>query len=52
MVSVAQSKWQNTFDKWIYHGAPLDLLHSTIFFDFRPLFGAEKHGRRIARMAR
>ncbi len=34
-------EWQDTFDKWIYHGAPMDLLHSTIFFDFRPLFGAE-----------
>ncbi|BAN34329.1 CBS signal-transduction protein [Sulfuricella denitrificans skB26] len=34
-------EWKNTFDKWIYHGAPMDLLHSTIFFDFRPLFGAE-----------
>ena len=35
------AEWKNTFDKWIYHGAPIDLLHSTIFFDFRPLFGAE-----------
>jgi len=34
------AEWKNTFDKWIYHGAPMDLLHSTIFFDFRPLFGA------------
>ncbi|MBU1690761.1 MAG: CBS domain-containing protein [Gammaproteobacteria bacterium] len=34
-------EWKNTFDKWIYHGAPMDLLHSTIFFDFRPLFGAQ-----------
>jgi CBS domain-containing protein len=34
------SEWKNTFDKWIYHGAPMDLLHSTIFFDFRPMFGA------------
>jgi len=33
------AEWKNTFDKWIYHGAPMDLLHSTIFFDFRPLFG-------------
>jgi CBS domain-containing protein len=33
-------EWKNTFDKWIYHGAPMDLLHSTIFFDFRPMFGA------------
>ncbi|MBU0592679.1 MAG: CBS domain-containing protein [Gammaproteobacteria bacterium] len=34
-------EWKDTFDKWIYHGAPMDLLHSTIFFDFRHLFGAE-----------
>lgn len=33
-------EWQNTFGNWIYHGAPMDLLHSTIFFDFRALFGA------------
>jgi CBS domain-containing protein len=33
-------EWQATFDKWIYHGAPMDLLHSTIFFDFRPLYGS------------
>lgn len=33
-------EWQGTFDAWIYHGAPMDLLHSTIFFDFRPLYGA------------
>ncbi|HEY0664304.1 MAG TPA: DUF294 nucleotidyltransferase-like domain-containing protein [Thiobacillaceae bacterium] len=33
-------EWQHTFDDWIYHGAPMDLLHSTIFFDFRPLYGA------------
>ncbi len=33
-------EWQGTFDTWIDHGAPMDLLHSTIFFDFRPLYGA------------
>lgn len=33
-------EWKDTFDRWIYHGAPMDLLHATIFFDFRPLFGA------------
>jgi CBS domain-containing protein len=37
-------EWQATFDKWIYHGAPMDLLHSTIFFDFRPLHGAAHLG--------
>ncbi|MHB1085518.1 MAG: DUF294 nucleotidyltransferase-like domain-containing protein [Thiobacillus sp.] len=37
-------EWQGTFDNWIYHGAPMDLLHSTIFFDFRPLYGADHLG--------
>jgi CBS domain-containing protein len=37
-------EWQATFDNWIYHGAPMDLLHSTIFFDFRPLYGANHLG--------
>jgi CBS domain-containing protein len=37
-------EWQATFDNWIYHGAPMDLLHSTIFFDFRPLYGADHLG--------
>jgi CBS domain-containing protein len=35
------SEWKECFDKWIYHGAPVDLLNSTIFFDFRALFGME-----------
>jgi CBS domain-containing protein len=37
---VSLEEWRETFDKWIDHGAPMDLLHSTIFFDFRPLYGA------------
>ena len=37
-------EWQGTFDNWIDHGAPMDLLHSTIFFDFRPLYGADHLG--------
>lgn len=37
-------EWQDTFDRWIDHGAPMDLLHSTIFFDFRPLYGAAHLG--------
>ncbi len=40
-------EWQNTFDNWIYHGAPMDLLHSTIFFDFRPLYGAAHLGTKL-----
>jgi len=34
-------EWRATFADWIDHGAPQDLLHATIFFDFRPLFGHE-----------
>lgn len=36
------AEWKETFGKWIYHGDPMALLYSTIFFDFRPLFGAER----------
>ena len=35
-------EWQQTFANWIDHGAPMDLLHSTIFFDFRTLYGAAR----------
>lgn len=35
-------EWKATFANWIDHGAPMDLLHATIFFDFRPLYGAER----------
>jgi len=38
------AEWQATFDTWIDHGAPMDLLHSTIFFDFRPLHSATRLG--------
>ncbi|MFZ5482960.1 MAG: DUF294 nucleotidyltransferase-like domain-containing protein [Pseudomonadota bacterium] len=34
------AEWKTRFFDWIDHGAPMDLLHSTIFFDFRALFGA------------
>jgi CBS domain-containing protein len=32
-------EWQQLFDHWIYSPDPEELLHSTIFFDFRPAFG-------------
>jgi len=35
------SEWKNTFAGWIDHGDPTALLNSTIFFDFRPLHGAD-----------
>lgn len=34
-------EWKDTFANWIDHGNPMALLYSTIFFDFRPLYGAE-----------
>jgi CBS domain-containing protein len=35
-------EWRATFDNWICHGDPKALLYATIFFDFRPLYGAER----------
>lgn len=32
-------EWCERFDDWIEHGSPQDLLHASIFFDFRPLAG-------------
>ncbi|MDP2783584.1 MAG: DUF294 nucleotidyltransferase-like domain-containing protein, partial [Sulfurimicrobium sp.] len=32
-------EWKNTFSEWIDRGDPDALLNSTIFFDFRPLWG-------------
>ncbi len=34
-------EWQATFAKWIDQGDPMALLYASIFFDFRPLFGAD-----------
>ncbi|MDD5389510.1 MAG: DUF294 nucleotidyltransferase-like domain-containing protein [Gallionellaceae bacterium] len=34
-------EWKRTFADWIDHGDPMALLYSTIFFDFRPLHGAD-----------
>lgn len=32
-------EWQQLFDHWIFSPDPEELLHSTIFFDFRAAFG-------------
>lgn len=34
------AEWRSTFANWIDHGDPMALLYSTIFFDFRALYGA------------
>jgi CBS domain-containing protein len=33
-------EWKRTFFNWITNGTPEALLHASIFFDFRPLYGA------------
>ena len=33
------SGWKSLFDHWIFSPDPKEVLHSTIFFDFRPAFG-------------
>ncbi|GAB4122773.1 MAG: DUF294 nucleotidyltransferase-like domain-containing protein [Sideroxydans sp.] len=34
-------EWKRTFSAWIGGGSPETLLNASIFFDFRPLYGAE-----------
>ena len=34
------AEWQNRFSTWMEAPEPEALLHSTIFFDFRPLYGS------------
>lgn len=36
---LSEAEWQDRFDNWIRAPDPQALLHSTIFFDFRPLYG-------------
>jgi CBS domain-containing protein len=36
------SEWQDTFVRWIHEAQPQALLNAAIFFDLRPLFGAEE----------
>jgi len=36
------AEWRARFDHWIAHGAPRDLLNSSIYFDLRCLAGAEQ----------
>ncbi len=33
------AEWQHRFEEWIEHGAPVDLLKASIYFDLRPLGG-------------
>ncbi len=42
-------EWQERFSHWIAHGTPEHLLNSTIFFDFRPLYGDEQPARQLRR---
>lgn len=35
-------EWKKQFSKWIHEPTPKAVLHSTIFFDFRPVFGQFK----------
>jgi len=34
-------EWQETFSGWIHRGDAQVLMHASIFFDFRPLYGQE-----------
>ena len=34
------SEWKQRFSAWILSPEPLSILHATVFFDFRPVYGA------------
>jgi CBS domain-containing protein len=34
-------EWKEVFGNWVDQGAPMALMHASIFFDFRALFGAQ-----------
>ena len=36
---LSATEWRDAFGHWIFDGGPTAVLHSTIFFDFRPLHG-------------
>jgi CBS domain-containing protein len=35
-------EWKQVFDEWVDQGAPMALMHASIFFDFRALYGAQQ----------
>ncbi len=41
------SVWRQYFDRWITTPEPQDVLHATIFFDFRPGWGQMELGTRL-----
>lgn len=43
----SSAEWYERFDQWIDRGAPEDLLAVSIFFDLRPLAGAESLGQAL-----
>jgi CBS domain-containing protein len=39
---LSATEWRDEFARWIDSGSPDSLLNATIFFDLRPLYGAEQ----------
>lgn len=39
---LSQDEWMHKFSNWISNGTPVALLHSSIFFDFRSVYGAHE----------
>ncbi|MGR0279333.1 DUF294 nucleotidyltransferase-like domain-containing protein [Marinomonas dokdonensis] len=40
---MSKDQWQQTFRQWITSSAPSALLHASIFFDIRCIYGDERH---------
>ncbi|MFH1113008.1 MAG: DUF294 nucleotidyltransferase-like domain-containing protein [Pseudomonadota bacterium] len=43
------SIWQGYFDRWMGSPEPNEVMHATVFFDFRPGFGDVRLGERLRR---
>jgi CBS domain-containing protein len=42
-------EWQGKFSNWLHAAVPQALLNATIYFDFRPLFGADALAEALSR---
>ncbi|MFN3951872.1 MAG: DUF294 nucleotidyltransferase-like domain-containing protein [Thermaurantimonas sp.] len=43
------NEWKKTFTRWIEQPDPKAVMHTTIFFDFRPIYGSDALTKALAR---
>ena len=45
------AEWKRSFGRWIYEPSPQDLLNAAIFFDLRPIYGADRLAEELRELA-